>query len=807
MKAEIANLSRLIEQGGAIALTQESSLQEIVDSIAGLKKEIGTQAVQLSTMIRDLQDNQKQLAESTDGFDSLCKTYADLTAKVEAERSENRAMAEEAEKAHGDIRDLKAAYEVSQAESGGVDRAIRQKKSALESLAGVLREDQRNIQSLLEDKRLNLQSVRTRQKVYEDRMHKNRKVEEETARYDQRFLAQDDSKAKLLIELKEVEAQSDKSRAGVVQAKAEAKVTADEKAGMRRRLTTCRNEVFLMAAEKTTADGVVQADRRGLEEKRISLTMISDQKGAEIHEKKFVENQNVLITNEMLGMKINAHKQRETVEILGNEIDHYQRNASASRSNHIQVDEEVRIRWIEMAALNQKLTGLLETTRHHLLMIEAMQNERDLGARQLQAATEENAVKVVENSDLAIDIRRLKDEIREKDKLCLETHMKVRLTHEDIERLTKKNADLHRSVRECDDKTTELRNQIQRGIFLMSQADLDTVKQKQVVSDLSSSLFSLNTSVTNRTREIAVIKQKIHNVSGLLGMGNMGYLSQAEQLDSLRAQLLTEVERCRGLKGKVHHRRALQMEEIRLMKAMIKEGAKCRALEDELEKPLNVHRWRFLDGTNPHMAQLLKMNHELRERLMFKITVLAHLRQVKRRLKRASEKLEIHLVRGYNGNINDEFEFLNGALHQKARQLAMIESQVLGQTPTIQDHQGQVRTIRSMVRVEKAQLYDTKQKISVFRSPTGLGRSHSKISEQNDVPESHFIGGGFAVAGVVRPHLDASPAKNRVQVSVLVSPQIIHPKSISMLQKKPPRGWNANRGPLRPMLPTVAASP
>jgi hypothetical protein len=303
------------------------------------------------------------------------------------------------------------------------------------------------------------------------------------------------------------------------------------------------------------------------------------------------------------------------------------------------------------------------------------------------------------------------------------------------------------------------------------------------------------------------MKHKIHTICGLLNMGDMGFQTQAANLNSLKATLATEVERCKLLTGKVHHRRALQMEEIRFMKALIKEGAKCRALEDEHEKPLNVHRWRFLDGTNPHMAQLIKMNHELRDRLMYQITVIARLREMKRSLRRVSTKLEVHLTHGYIGNINDEFEFLNDVLRQKNRQLVMIESQVLGQTDKVHDHKGQVQTIRSMVRVEKEEFYDTKQKITVFRSPSVLERSQSKASQQNDIPESRFIGGGFAVAGVVRPQLQVSPARSKVQVSVLVSPQTIHPKSVSMLQKEAPRGWNPNRGPLKPMLPTVAASP
>jgi hypothetical protein len=296
------------------------------------------------------------------------------------------------------------------------------------------------------------------------------------------------------------------------------------------------------------------------------------------------------------------------------------------------------------------------------------------------------------------------------------------------------------------------------------------------------------------------MKQKIHTISGLMNMGDMAYQTQAGQLDTLKSQLLADVNRQRILTQNVHHQRALKCEQVRLLKALVLEKGKERALEDELEKPLNVHRWRFIEATNPHLSQLLKMNLELRDRLMLKLTVLHRLKQAKHSLKKKADLLDVHLMRGYSGNINDEFEFLNGVLRQKSRQLVAIEGQVLGQTDSVVEHKGQIRTIRCMVREEKGEYYDTKQKMNTIRSPTALGRSRIKAS--GDDNESRFIGGGFAVAGVVRNQLLLSPTQKR---SALQSPQIVHPKSVSMLQRKLPNGWSQNRVPLQPVLPIVSS--
>jgi hypothetical protein len=206
------------------------------------------------------------------------------------------------------------------------------------------------------------------------------------------------------------------------------------------------------------------------------------------------------------------------------------------------------------------------------------------------------------------------------------------------------------------------------------------------------------------------------------------------------------------------------------------------------------------------------MNHELRERLMLKITVLARFRAAKRSVQKKAGVLEAHFARSFVGNINEEFDYLNEVLRQRGRQLAILEGQVIGQTSTVIEQKDQVRTMRSMMREEKEEFYTTKRRVKDIRAQSGLDRSPQKNSVQVEGRESRFIGGGFPVAGVVRKQLEEvglrgflSPADKRP--SVLVTPHVVHPKSISMLQQRTPKGWNQNRGPLRPMLPIASESP
>lgn len=48
------------------------------------------------------------------------------------------------------------------------------------------------------------------------------------------------------------------------------------------------------------------------------------------------------------------------------------------------------------------------------------------------------------------------------------------------------------------------------------------------------------------------------------------------------------------------------------------EKAKVKALSEELENPMNVHRWRKLEGSDPTTFEMIQKIHTLQKRLISK---------------------------------------------------------------------------------------------------------------------------------------------------------------------------------------------
>merc|ERR1712083_828760 len=62
----------------------------------------------------------------------------------------------------------------------------------------------------------------------------------------------------------------------------------------------------------------------------------------------------------------------------------------------------------------------------------------------------------------------------------------------------------------------------------------------------------------------------------------------------------------------------LKKEVFQLQRELLQERTKVKALSEELENPMNVHRWRKLEGSDPVMYEMMQKVKTLQKRLISK---------------------------------------------------------------------------------------------------------------------------------------------------------------------------------------------
>lgn len=109
---------------------------------------------------------------------------------------------------------------------------------------------------------------------------------------------------------------------------------------------------------------------------------------------------------------------------------------------------------------------------------------------------------------------------------------------------------------------------------------------------------------------------------------------------------------------------------------MLRERTKCRALAEELENPLNIHRWRKLEGSDPASFELIQKVQALQRRLIEKTEEIVK----KEMLIQEKEKMYIELreilARQPGPEVTEQLSEFQRALRAKTKQLKRIAAEL-----------------------------------------------------------------------------------------------------------------------------------
>lgn len=161
--------------------------------------------------------------------------------------------------------------------------------------------------------------------------------------------------------------------------------------------------------------------------------------------------------------------------------------------------------------------------------------------------------------------------------------------------LENKKTDLDKTINRMDEKTNSLEKQVKQ---LLTDRNILGVK-----------LFKTN-------QELALTNEKVDIYNITLQKGKIWYNRKLKQIKLLKLEIKhLRQEKCL-MKKSVDNTANIRTEMFYLQRDLCKEKVKCRILEEELQNPLNVHRWRKLEATDPDKLELIKKVHQLQKRIL-----------------------------------------------------------------------------------------------------------------------------------------------------------------------------------------------
>ncbi|OHT04401.1 flagellar associated protein [Tritrichomonas foetus] len=804
MKLEVSNLSKLVETGGALAFTQETSLQTITDEVKNLTKEIKLQADQIVNLTGDYETSVKGKDEIIEQIEKLKNESEKLNQELEETRANAKVLDKEAESKSKEMLSCKDECKISQDEVENNSLKESEQKKKNQQLSQQLFDENKTIREVNEDKKDLQQRVHLAQKLLEDKKKQGSRINELINLTNEKIEAQDTKKEELMKRVNKLNNQQKDLEKDYGELKLERKEVEEALNETHSQINRLRDEIYKLSHEVIRGESQKAGASRTIALMQIHHTKAKNEVFEERKKRKGIEGQRDGIENDLMGIKAEAHKNRMTAEKVKNEIEHYSRLNSDTRSNLLVIEADKKINHEAILQCDAELRDKRERITKQESLAKTVLQQRDLVLNQLEAIQHDCEKVEDDNLVLTNEIKSMKEMIREKDVICVAAYLKKSQIETALVDMRFSMTKLQGNLKEAVQTQCTLENRLMRTRYLRDVALNDLAMLKRGNERLEHDYRLLELSVHKKAEEVSKLKEKCRVLISTINATSDTYQEMARKVGFLKDDLIFEVKKVESLRNKSLHSEMLKLEQLRLEKAKLQTQGKVRALEDELETPIHIHRWRFLEGTNPEAAQMIKMTHVLRGKLM---VLMAKLQRFKELAKKETVKVNAaqkHLSQSSKQEHDEAMKFFEGVLRQKTKQLQMLQAQIVGQQECVDDSKLTTEQMRQQLRDTKLEYFNDKIQTERLRSKTQLQRKSDAYPVFAGKNESRFIGGGFAIS----TQRSMSSASEKPKPLISVGGPIKFPKvnnSISNKnQKVSLKGWNPARKPLNPLLPTVS---
>jgi len=158
---------------------------------------------------------------------------------------------------------------------------------------------------------------------------------------------------------------------------------------------------------------------------------------------------------------------------------------------------------------------------------------------------------------------------------------------------------------------------------VIRDADKDKKNQQKELDRVTTERDILGTQLVRRNDELTLLHEKTKLQQSTMMKGEEHYKARQDDIRVMKLELSKMRREKRILLQSVKSCDEVRRQVFTTQRELLRERTRCRALEEELENPMNIHRWRRLEGSDPSSFELIQQVHALQKRLIQKTEEIA----------------------------------------------------------------------------------------------------------------------------------------------------------------------------------------
>ncbi|OXB58133.1 hypothetical protein ASZ78_004759 [Callipepla squamata] len=434
------------------------------------------------------------------------------------------------------------------------------------------------------------------------------------------------------------------------------------------------------------------------------------------------------LEEEIQNYKTEARKQRKIIYQLEKERDCFINEASDLKQKVLQHMKDVEIRELKICDYEKKIEEYESKLKQQQNLCETVRTERNLFIKKLMEAKDDIIEMKRRLKTMTHQVDQLKEEIAKKE----EALGKARLEHQRLDREKETlKAELFKMKKQALEAKYFIENQEaeeRKLLKIIAEADAERLKQKKEYDQVINERDVLGSQLVQRNDEVALLYEKIKIQQSILNKGETQYRQRMEDIRLLKLEI-RKLRREKGILGKtVANVEELRQEVHHMRKELLREQTRCKVLEEELENPLNVHRWRKLEANDPSTYELIQKIQRLQKQLISKTGEVIE----KELLLQEKEKLYVELkhvlARQPGPEAAEQLQHYRHTLREKTKQLKILSSELNMYESQNQEYKYEIeRLANELLNVKKKYLAQKRKEQQAKTEQQLQGCLHSEL--------------------------------------------------------------------------------
>ena len=651
-----------------IALERErgfltSRLENKTNQVNSLRLEIDNIYGMINSLETQLADDEKRVIDIAKKTNEVNRTAIDLKKKKDEFESRLTALREMLVKTEHDLEETQAKLSMDQHGLSKLEGKVNTHKEELEASVQQYEALYRTLQELTTECE---RQLHTNKKVAGE-LEENRKYVTERRKENDWLLKETDKVAKL----REV---ADKTSEEIEAEKQGYETKRDE---LNRKVAVIRDvEIAVIRREIESQDKQLAALKSELDvvKKRYGKGEKATKALHSLIQLNVVGKKNLLV--ELKSLEDDCDRQKMDVRLILQEKDKLDMDVEVSNQRYYTSLEELKLQELQISELQKKITEDQAKLKHKQNLYDAVRSDRNLYHKQLSDCQDEIGILRRKFRGTNHLIEQLKDEISVKDNALVKEHFMHHSVDRERELLKNELTKIRKQIESSENIIANQKMEILKLTRIIEEAETERARQHGELAGIVSERNLLTNQVVKRNYELNQLYDKIKSQRSDLIIGERQYNRIAEQTMEWQRQLVGTLhehnDTVKSLVGMDKARTTI----VRLEKEILKEQGKVRALSDELTRPINIHRWRKLESSDPQRFEMISTIQNMQKAIMTKTEDIAKHEQMITEKEKIYTELKLVIARQPGPEIEEQILVYQQTYKDKAKQLAAMDEEL-----------------------------------------------------------------------------------------------------------------------------------